>query len=95
LPKRKATRRPSSISSPRFATNTQNGQRGARRDQNQAESEQTAAQLSSAPIAYDTGFTLPPGKYTLKFLARENETGKMGTYETKFTSPTSRPPAAL
>lgn len=50
-------------------------------------SDQTAAELSSRPIAYDTGFTLPPGKYTFKFLARENETGKMGTYETKFTVP--------
>lgn len=50
-------------------------------------SDATAAQLSSRPVAYDTGFSLPPGKYSLKFLARENETGKMGTYETKFTVP--------
>ncbi len=50
-------------------------------------SEKTAAQLSASPIAYDTGFTLPPGKYTFKFLAREDETGKMGTYETAFTVP--------
>ncbi len=50
-------------------------------------SDQTAAQLASRPIAYDTGFSLPPGSYTFKFLARENETGKMGTYETKFTVP--------
>jgi len=49
--------------------------------------EKTAAELASRPIAYDTGFSLPPGKYTFKFLARENETGKMGTYETKFTVP--------
>jgi VWFA-related protein len=54
-------------------------------------SEQTAAQLSASPLAYDTGFTLPPGKYTFKFLARENETGKMGTYETKFTIPDLAP----
>jgi VWFA-related protein len=54
-------------------------------------SEQTAAQLSAAPLAYDTGFTLPPGKYSFKFLARENETGKMGTYETKFTIPDLAP----
>jgi hypothetical protein len=53
--------------------------------------EETAAQLSSRPIVYDTGFTLPPGKYTLKFLARENETGKMGTYETAFTVPDLAP----
>jgi hypothetical protein len=54
-------------------------------------SEKTAAQLSSSPIAYDTGFTLPPGKYKFKFLARENETGKMGTYETNFTVPDLAP----
>ena len=53
--------------------------------------EQTAAQLASRPIAYDTGFTLPPGTYTFKFLARENETGKMGTWETKFTIPDLAP----
>ncbi|HVW83821.1 MAG TPA: VWA domain-containing protein [Bryobacteraceae bacterium] len=59
--------------------------------------EQTAAQLSSRPIAYDTGFVVPPGTYSLKFLARENETGKMGTYETKFTIPDLAPdkPAQL
>ena len=54
-------------------------------------SDQTAAQLSASPLAYDTGFTLPPGKYSFKFLARENETGKMGTYETKFTIPDLAP----
>ncbi len=53
--------------------------------------EQTAAQLSSRPIVYDTGFTLPPGKYSLKFLARENETGKIGTYQTSFTVPDLAP----
>ena len=59
--------------------------------------EQTAAQLSSRPIAYDTGFTVPPGTYVLKFLARENETGKMGTYEHKFVIPDLAPdkPAEL
>ncbi|MDE3197174.1 MAG: VWA domain-containing protein, partial [Acidobacteriota bacterium] len=49
--------------------------------------EQTAAQLASRPIAYDTGFVVPPGKYKLKFLTRENETGKMGTYDRDFTVP--------
>lgn len=44
-------------------------------------------QLSGRNLQYDTGFTLQPGAYTLKFLARENETGKMGTFETKFTVP--------
>jgi len=49
--------------------------------------EATAAQLAKSPLAYDTGFTLAPGTYTIKFLARDNETGKMGTFETKFTIP--------
>jgi VWFA-related protein len=48
---------------------------------------ETAGQLAKTTLAYDTGFTLPPGPYTIKFLARENETGKMGTFETKFVVP--------
>jgi len=54
---------------------------------------ETAAQLSKHPLEYDTGFTLPPGAYDLKFLARENETGKIGTFERKFVIPdlTSEP----
>jgi VWFA-related protein len=48
---------------------------------------ETAAQLAKRPLGYDTGYTLPPGKYDIKFLARENVSGKMGTYETKFVVP--------
>ncbi len=48
---------------------------------------ESAGRLSSHNLEYDTGFTLEPGAYTLKFLARENETGKMGTFETGFTVP--------
>lgn len=47
----------------------------------------TATQLASTPIEYDTGFTLLPGQYSIKLLARNNETGRMGTYETAFTVP--------
>jgi VWFA-related protein len=48
---------------------------------------ENAQQLAKTTLEYDTGFTLPPGSYTAKFLARENETGKMGTFETKFLVP--------
>lgn len=48
---------------------------------------ENAGQLARRNLAYDTGFTLQPGTYTLKFLARENETGKMGTFETQFVVP--------
>lgn len=47
----------------------------------------TAAELSKRPIEYDTGFTLLPGRYKIKFLARDAETGRMGTYEMPFIVP--------
>ncbi len=46
-----------------------------------------AAEITKHPVAYDTGFTLKPGEYTLKVLVRENETGKIGTFEQKFVVP--------
>jgi hypothetical protein len=33
-------------------------------------------------VQYDTGLSLPPGKYHLKFVVRENQTGRMGSFET-------------
>jgi hypothetical protein len=45
------------------------------------------AQLASTPIEYDTKFVLLPGRYSVKFLARNNETGRIGTFETTFTVP--------
>jgi len=50
-----------------------------------------AAEITKHPVAYDTGFTLKPGAYSLKFLVRENETGKIGTYEKKFVIPDLSP----
>jgi VWFA-related protein len=50
-------------------------------------SDATAAELSKRPIQYDSGFTLLPGKYKIKFLARDAETGRIGTYETPFVVP--------
>jgi VWFA-related protein len=47
----------------------------------------TAAELAKRPIEYDTGFTLLPGKYMIKFLARDDETGRIGTYQTNFVIP--------
>jgi hypothetical protein len=46
-----------------------------------------ATQLASTPVEYETGFTLLPGRYSIKFLARNNETGRIGTYVTAFTVP--------
>ena len=50
-------------------------------------SDATALELAKRPIEYDAGFTLLPGKYTIKFLARDDETGRIGTYQTTFTIP--------
>jgi VWFA-related protein len=61
---------------------------GGVRDQiNVKLSEADAAQLDRRHLQYDTGLTLAPGAYSLTFLAREDLTGKMGTFETKFTVP--------
>jgi hypothetical protein len=38
-------------------------------------------------IQYSTGFTLAPGKYHLKFVVRENQTGNMGSFETDIQVP--------
>jgi hypothetical protein len=47
-----------------------------------------AASIGHKNIQYDTvPLPLPPGTYSLRFLARENQSGKMGTFETKFTIP--------
>lgn len=46
-------------------------------------SDATAAELAKRPIQYDTGFTLLPGKYKIKFPAGDAETGGIGTYETR------------
>jgi len=50
-------------------------------------SDTTAAELAKRPIEYDTGFTLLPGKYTIKFLARDDETGRIGTFQASFVIP--------
>jgi VWFA-related protein len=49
--------------------------------------EATAGQVTRKHIQYDTGLTLAPGKYTLRFVARENGEGKVGTFETPFIIP--------
>ena len=38
-------------------------------------------------IEYSTGFTLAPGRYHVKFVVRENETGNMGSFETDLQVP--------
>jgi VWFA-related protein len=50
-------------------------------------SDATAAEWAKRPIEYDTGFTLLPGKYSIKFLARDDETGRIGTYQASFVIP--------
>ena len=44
-------------------------------------------QVQRRNIQYSTGFTLAPGRYHLKFVVRENETGNMGSFETDLNVP--------
>jgi VWFA-related protein len=50
-------------------------------------SDATALELAKRPIEYDSGFTLLPGRYSIKFLARDDETGRIGTYQSEFIIP--------
>ena len=48
---------------------------------------ETAAQLQKQPIEWDTNLVLLPGKYVIKVLARDDETGRIGTYIKNFVIP--------
>ncbi len=44
-------------------------------------------QVKRKNIQYSTGFALAPGRYHLKFVVRENQTGTMGSFETDIQVP--------
>ena len=44
-------------------------------------------QVAQKNIQYATGFTLAPGRYHLKFVVRENQTGNFGSFETDIQVP--------
>ncbi|HEX2710936.1 MAG TPA: VWA domain-containing protein, partial [Candidatus Acidoferrales bacterium] len=48
-------------------------------------------QVQERTLVYEGGLILAPGKYRLKFLARENETGRMGTFEQELVLPQPQP----
>ncbi len=48
---------------------------------------ETAEKSGQKSFQYDAGFTLEPGRYNMKFLVRENISGKMGTFLTHFVIP--------
>jgi VWFA-related protein len=55
---------------------------------------QRYAEVSGSNLVYEGGVVLSPGKYRLKFLARENEMGHIGSFETDLVLP-SRPAGRL
>jgi VWFA-related protein len=44
-------------------------------------------QLQKKNVQYSTGWTLAPGKYHIKFVVRENQSGNMGSFETDIQVP--------
>jgi len=40
-----------------------------------------ASEVKKKNVQYNTSVSLPPGKYHLKFVVRENQTGRMGSFE--------------
>ena len=47
-------------------------------------------QVQKKNVQYSTGFTLAPGKYHIKFVVRENQSGNMGSFETDIQVPDMR-----
>jgi VWFA-related protein len=47
----------------------------------------TASEVQKKNVQYDTGMSLLSGKYHLKFVVRENQTGRMGSFETDIDVP--------
>ena len=47
----------------------------------------TSTEVRRKNVQYDSGFTLPAGKYHLKFVLRENQTGRIGSFETDIAIP--------
>ena len=50
----------------------------------------SAQQVRRKNVQYNTGFILAPGSYHLKFVVRENQSGRMGTFETDVQIPDLR-----
>lgn len=46
-----------------------------------------AGGFADHPVAYETAFTLLPGQYSIKFLARDLNTGRIGTWQMPFLVP--------
>ena len=46
-----------------------------------------SAGLAARQVLYQTGVTLPPGRFSIKVVVRENSSGQMGTFETKIAVP--------
>ncbi|MBZ5509618.1 MAG: VWA domain-containing protein [Acidobacteriia bacterium] len=44
-------------------------------------------QVRRKNVQYQAGFTLPPGKFHLKFVLRENQSGRLGSFETDVVIP--------
>jgi VWFA-related protein len=47
----------------------------------------TSQAVRSKNVQYNNAFTLTPGKYHIKFVLRENQTGRLGSFETDLTIP--------
>jgi VWFA-related protein len=50
----------------------------------------SSQQVRHKNVQYNTGFILAPGNYHLKFVVRENSTGRMGSFETDVRVPDLR-----
>jgi len=47
----------------------------------------TSQEVKRKNVQYDAGFLLPPGRFRLRFIVRENQSGQIGSFETEVFIP--------
>jgi len=47
----------------------------------------TEEEIAGHPLEYSSGYTILPGKYSIKVLARDDQTGHIGTFQSSFVIP--------
>jgi VWFA-related protein len=55
----------------------------------------TSSEVQKKNVQYNTGVSLVPGKYHLKFVVRENQSGRMGSFETDLNVPDLKTPLKM
>lgn len=86
LPPPAAGKKPGQIDVAALVEDSSGNEVGRLRDRIRLNPE-SAGSLKQKNLQYNTGFVLPPGRYRVRFVVREDQNGEMGAFETHVTIP--------